>query len=171
LIEDAMIGNLQAAARSIPFMNKTATPTLRIGQAAQASGMSTASIRFYEQQGLLSPAMRASNGYRSYSAQDIERLRRIRTCRSLDMSLQEIQALLQVPGDSPTVCEVTSQVLQEHLSHVAQRIEELQELKSRLEALQALCQHPVDAECPTQAAMGRMDAIPRTPSVHHLRPL
>lgn len=152
-------------------MKKIPIPNLRIGQVAQASGMSTASIRFYEQQGLLSPATRASNGYRTYSEQDVERLRRIRTCRSLDMSIQEIQALLRVPGDSHTVCEVTSQVLQEHLEHVAQRIEELRELKSRLEALQALCQHPFDAECPTQAAMGRMETMPKTPAVHHLRHL
>ncbi|PVE43767.1 hypothetical protein H663_004650 [Limnohabitans planktonicus II-D5] len=166
-----MIGNLQAAAMSTPCMNKLSTPTLRIGQVALASGMSTASIRFYEQQGLLSPATRSSNGYRAYSAQDVERLRRIRTCRSLDMSIQEIQALLQVPGDSPTVCEVTSQVLLEHLEHVAHRIEELQELKSRLEALQGLCQHPVDAECPTQAAMGQMEASSKSRSSHHLRHL
>jgi len=133
--------------------------------------MSTASIRFYEQQGLLSPATRASNGYRTYSAQDVERLRRIRTCRSLDMSIQEIQTLLQVPADSPDACEVTSLVLRQHLAHVAQRIEELHELKSRLEALQALCRDPVGANCPTQEAMGRMDAMTKTPTVHQLRHL
>lgn len=152
-------------------MSKTATPTLRIGQVAQASGMSTASIRFYEQQGLLSPAMRASNGYRAYSAQDIERLRRIRTCRSLDMSIQEIQVLLNVPGDTASACEVTSQVLLQHLDHVAQRIEELQELKSRLEALQALCRHPVDADCPTQAAMTQMTNTNNALAHSHLRHL
>ncbi len=152
-------------------MKKMSTPTLRIGQVAQASGMSTASIRFYEQQGLLSPATRASNGYRTFSEQDVERLRRIRTCRSLDMSIQEIQTLLQVPGDSATACEVTSDVLRHHLAHVAQRIEELHELKSRLEAFQALCRDSVDDECPTQAAMGRMEALPKTRPDPHLRPL
>jgi DNA-binding transcriptional MerR regulator len=154
-----------------PPMKKIPIPNLRIGQVAQASGMSTASIRFYEQQGLLSQATRASNGYRTYSAQDVERLRRIRTCRSLDMSIQEIQTLLQVPGDSATACEVTSDVFRQHLVHVTQRIEELLELKSRLEALQALCRDSVDAHCPTQAAMGQMEALPKTPTVHHLRPL
>jgi DNA-binding transcriptional MerR regulator len=152
-------------------MKKIPIPNLRIGQVAQASGVSTATIRFYEQQGLLSPATRASNGYRTYSAQDVERLRRIRTCRSLDMSIQEIQTLLQVPGDSATACEVTSDVLRQHLAHVAQRIEELHELKSRLEAFQALCRDSVDAHCPTQAAMGRMEAIPKIRPDHHLRHL
>lgn len=152
-------------------MNKIPTPTLRIGQVAQACGMSTASIRFYEQQGLLSPATRAGNGYRTYSTQDIERLRRIRTCRSLDMSIQEIQALLQVSGDSPTVCEVTSHVLRQHMDHVTQRIEELQELKSRLETLQAMCDHPTDAACPTQAAMGQMSTTPNALANSHLRHL
>ncbi len=152
-------------------MKKMSTPTLRIGQVAQASGISTASIRFYEQQGLLSPATRASNGYRTYSAQDVERLRRIRTCRSLDMSIQEIQTLLQVPGDSPTACEVTSDVFRQHLVHVTQRIEELLELKSRIEAFQALCRDSVDANCPTQAAMGEIEVMSKTPTGHHLRHL
>ena len=87
------------------------------------------------------------------------------------MSIQEIQTLLQVPGDSPTACEVTSDVLRQHLAHVTQRIEELLELKSRLEAFQALCRDSVDDECPTQAAMGRMEALPKSPTAHHLRPL
>ena len=152
-------------------MKKIPIPNLRIGQVAQASGMSTASIRFYEQQGLLSPATRTSNGYRTYSAQDVERLRRIRTCRSLDMSIQEIQTLLRVPADSPAACEVTSDVLRQHLAHVAHRIEELHELKNRLEALQSLCRDPVGDNCPTQEALGRMDTTPKTRPDHHLRHL
>ena len=87
------------------------------------------------------------------------------------MSIQEIQTLLQVPGDSPAACGVTSDVLRQHLAHVAQRIEELLELKSRLEAFQALCRDSVDINCPTQAAMGLMAAQPKTPTVHHLRHL
>ena len=129
------------------------TPTMRIGQAAQASGMSAASIRFYEQKGLLSAAVRSNNGYRTYSAQDIEQLIRIRTCRSLDMSLDEIQQLLNAPTDSPAGCEVTSQVLGQHLQHVVDRIVELQHLQKRLTQLLKLCSHAPDSTCPTQTAM------------------
>lgn len=134
-------------------MTNSLMPNMRIGQAAQASGMSAASIRFYEQQGLLSPAVRSDNGYRIYCAQDIDRLRQIRTCRSLDMSLDEVQQLLNAPIDDPEGCQMTAQVLHQHLGHVADRITELQKLKSRLMDLMALCDHAPDAACPTQAAI------------------
>jgi DNA-binding transcriptional MerR regulator len=134
-------------------MTTSLTPHLRIGQAAQASGMSTASIRFYEQHGLLSPALRADNGYRHYSAQDVDRLRQIRTCRSLDMSLDEVQQLLNAPVDAPEGCKITAQVLSQHLQHVEDRITELQELQSRLMALMALCNHAPNTACPTQMAV------------------
>ncbi len=56
------------------------------------SGMSRANIRFYETEGLLTPA-RGSNGYRDYSRQDLETLKRIKLLRSLRMPLEEIKAL------------------------------------------------------------------------------
>lgn len=55
------------------------------------SGLERASIRFYEQQGLLSPA-RAENGYRDYSQEDLLTLERVRFLRSLGFCVQEILA-------------------------------------------------------------------------------
>jgi DNA-binding transcriptional MerR regulator len=136
-----------------PDMKKSLIPHMRIGQAAQASGMSTASIRFYEQHGLLSAAVRQDNGYRTYSAHDIDRLRQIRTCRSLDMSLDEVQHLLNVQAGGPEACELTSHVLRQHLQHVEDRITELTKLKSRLRDLMAMCSHDPSTACPTQAAL------------------
>lgn len=56
------------------------------------SGMERANIRFYEQQGLLTPARRA-NGYRDYSPQDLDTLLRVQLLRSLHISLEEIKGL------------------------------------------------------------------------------
>lgn len=57
-------------------MTRTAA-TFYISQVAEAVGVSAAVIRAWEQEGLLSPP-RADNGYRLYSADDLERARRIR---------------------------------------------------------------------------------------------
>lgn len=54
--------------------------------------MSRANIRFYEAEGLLSPA-RQDNGYRDYSEGDLEVLKRIKLLRALDMGLDEIKRL------------------------------------------------------------------------------
>jgi DNA-binding transcriptional MerR regulator/uncharacterized RDD family membrane protein YckC len=56
------------------------------------SGMTRANIRYYEQEGLLSPK-RASNGYREYSEDDLKALKRIKLLRSLDITLKEIKEL------------------------------------------------------------------------------
>ena len=46
---------------------------MRIGDLAKRSGLTTATIRFYERQGLLPPPSRADNGYRDYTVTDLER--------------------------------------------------------------------------------------------------
>ena len=59
-----------------------------IGGAARAAGVSVPTVRFYESQGLLSPAPRSEGGYRLYSASDVLRLKLIRRARSLGLALR-----------------------------------------------------------------------------------
>lgn len=65
---------------------------MTIREAEERSGLTRANIRFYEAQGLLAPA-RGANGYRDYSEEDVETLRRIRLLRALHVSVEEIRAL------------------------------------------------------------------------------
>ena len=51
--------------------------------------MERATVRFYEQQGLISPRRR-ENGYREYSQEDVQQLLRIKLLRALGVSLEEI---------------------------------------------------------------------------------
>ncbi len=67
---------------------------MKINEAEQAIGITKKNIRFYEQEGLLSPSRNLSNGYRDYSEQDIETLRQIKLLRKLDVPLEEIRRLL-----------------------------------------------------------------------------
>lgn len=55
------------------------------------SGMSRANIRCYETEGFLSPERR-ENGYRDYSEEDLETLKRIKLLRLLGVSLADIKA-------------------------------------------------------------------------------
>lgn len=65
---------------------------MTIKEVEAQSGMTRANIRFYESEGLLSPA-RGANGYRDYSQEDLEILKRIRLLRTLHLSLAEIKAV------------------------------------------------------------------------------
>ena len=58
----------------------------------QAVGISKKNIRFYEQEGLLSPS-RSANGYRDYTEEDVTVLQQIKLLRKLDIPIEEIRRL------------------------------------------------------------------------------
>lgn len=115
------------------------TPQFRIGEAAHKSGVSTANIRHYEREGLLPAAIRADNGYRFYSEDDIHQLRLLRLTRSLDMSAAEIRQIIHLDGSTAEDCQQASQTIEHHLSHVRDRIAELKQLELRLQSLVRTC--------------------------------
>ena len=72
---------------------------MNIKQASEQSGVSAPNIRFYEKEGLLTPARRQGNDYRDYTAGDVRTLKLIRMLRMLDVPLPTIKAVLR--GEQP----------------------------------------------------------------------
>jgi len=71
-------------------------PLLRIQEVAAMLGLTTRTIRYYEELGLLEPAGRSGGDYRQYDADDVERLRFIKGLRDdAGFSLAEIGQLLE----------------------------------------------------------------------------
>ena len=68
---------------------------MKINEVEAAVGVTKKNIRFYEEEGLITPSREPGNGYRSYSQADVERLRRIKLLRKLDVPLAEIRAMLE----------------------------------------------------------------------------
>ena len=68
---------------------------MNIKQAEQISGVSRRNIRYYEQEGLITPTRNRENDYREYSQEDIEVLKKIRILRMVDMPLEQIRDVLQ----------------------------------------------------------------------------
>lgn len=64
-----------------------------IHQASEETGLTKKAIEYYTQQGLVSPSIQ-DNGYRDYTEKDMERLRKIYVLRKLDVSTEEIRAIL-----------------------------------------------------------------------------
>lgn len=115
------------------------TPQHRIGTAARRSGVSASNIRYYEREGLLAPQARAGNDYRLYSEADLHRLRFIRMCRAMDMSLDEVRTLLGLDLGNKADCTVARAALDAHLGHVRERLAELRLLEKDLRALRNRC--------------------------------
>ncbi len=62
---------------------------MKVSELARAAGVTPATVRFYEAQGILPGAARRSNGYRDYDADDLCRLRLVVTLRGLGLDLPE----------------------------------------------------------------------------------
>ena len=68
---------------------------MKINEVEAAVGVTKKNIRFYEEEGLIPPSREPGNGYRSYSQADVERLRRIKLLRKLDVPLADIREMLE----------------------------------------------------------------------------
>ena len=115
------------------------SPQYRIGDAARLSGIPAASIRYYEKEGLLPAQSRADNQYRLYNDDEIHRLRFVRLCRAMDMSLGEVRTLLALDGAEERDAHAACVTLDEHLEHVRTRLNELQTLEQELLSLRGRC--------------------------------
>lgn len=92
---------------------------MNIKQAAEQSGVSSPNIRFYEKEGLMTPARNRGNAYRDYTAEDIRTLKLIRMLRMLDMPLPVIQRVLN--GEQPLTEALRAQqtVLEQQAAQLA----------------------------------------------------
>jgi DNA-binding transcriptional MerR regulator len=77
------------------------TATLRrIGDAAEATGLTPRAIRYYQELGLLEPAAHVSGANRRYDAEDIERLKLIKRLREVvGLSLAEVRTYLEAESE------------------------------------------------------------------------
>lgn len=70
----------------------------RISELAQKVGLSRSTLLYYEKLGLIS-AQRQPNGYRSYSEQDVQRLKLLQQLQAGGLTLKECQACLETRID------------------------------------------------------------------------
>ena len=118
---------------------------MKIGELARLAGTNVETIRYYERDGLLPVPARSEGNYRIYGETHVQRLSFIRRCRSLDMTLDEIRVLLHYKESPQDNCAGVNRLLDRHIGHVAQRMQELQELERQLKDLRERCGEARDA--------------------------
>jgi len=112
---------------------------MKIGELATATDTPVETIRYYERAGLLAAPARSEGNYRLYGEAHLRRLAFIRRCRALDMTLDEVRALLDFIDDPAPDCAHVDALLDEHIGHVTDRIAELRRLQRALRTLRARC--------------------------------
>lgn len=84
---------------------------MKIGEAAKETGLSISNIQFYEKKGLLEPARDQESKYRNYTEEDILRLKKIIIFRKMDLSVEQIAAMLRGKTDVKEVLKNQEQEL------------------------------------------------------------
>lgn len=89
---------------------------------ARLAGVSTRTLRYYDQIGLLRPLRTAANGVRVYGPHEVDRLQQILFYRQLGVALEEIGRILDAPGYD------RAQALRSHLDSLLEQQKELEAL-------------------------------------------
>lgn len=98
-----------------------------IKEIADLAGVTTRTLRYYDEIDLLSPAGKADNGYRNYNQASLLRLQQILFFRELGVPLKEIQFLISRPDFS------LLEALEQHRSALQARAERLARLLDTVE--------------------------------------
>lgn len=93
----------------------------------QLAGVSTRTLRYYDQIGLLQPSRINSNGYRIYGQPEVNRLQQILFYKELGVSLDTIKEILS----SPTFDAETA--LREHRIKLIEKRKQIEQLISNVE--------------------------------------
>lgn len=108
----------------------------QIGDLAKAVGVTTRTIRLYEQMGLTSPPQRTEGGIRVYTKPDIKRLKFVLKLKELGLTLQEMQELAQIYKEKQEVPETIMprlvELLDFHMQSIKDKIERLQSLEKEI---------------------------------------
>jgi MerR family mercuric resistance operon transcriptional regulator len=114
--------------------------TYTIGALAEAAGVPTTTVRYYERRGLLRPATRVgSGGYRAYGNAELERLRFIRAAQQTGFSLEDIAALISLRDGKTAPCRDVQDLIEERLREVALRAKDLKRLERELKSALQTC--------------------------------
>lgn len=98
---------------------------MQIQEVSAQTGLSIHTLRYYEQIGLVTPIMRKDNGHRTYTQDDVYRIRFVTNLRAAGMPIAEIKRYVELTqiGDE-TVAE-RLEILTGHQQAVEQHIAEL----------------------------------------------
>lgn len=146
-------------------MTKVHAEGYSIGEAGRAAGLSTKTIRYYEQIGLIPKAPRharaaRTGGDRVYSGADIGRLRFIRQARQVDLSLADVRELLKISdAGCPSTQPAYAQLLRRHVRSIEERINHLLELRGAVHQLLSRSKAAA-GDCCTWENCGCMRASP-----------
>jgi len=141
-------------------------PTYTITELAKEFDITPRTIRFYEDQGLLSPKREGSGGRnRIYPARERTRLKLTLRGKRLGLTLLEIKSLVDMyesPKDTETQLQRFLGVLAQHREKLERQREDLETTLAEIAAHEAECMQLLKQATPAKASGKRAAALPKS---------
>lgn len=133
---------------------------MNIGEASKATGISVKMLRYYEEIGLVRPALRAYSGYRVYSDRNVAMLRFVRRARDLGFQVKQIASLLDLWQDGGRASADVKTLALDHVRDLEKRRRELDEMIGTLQHLARHCHGDARPDCPILTELGAEEETP-----------
>ena len=104
---------------------------MKISQVEELVGITKKNIRFYEDEGLLSPERDPENGYREYSLKDVDELMKIKFLRKLSVPLEDIRKVQKKELSLSMCLEKQSSNLKSEITSLESSIELCDSVKDK----------------------------------------
>lgn len=121
---------------------------MNIGAVSKQTGLSSKSIRLYEDKGLITPPQRSGSGYREYSPQHVQQLNLISRAKNAGFSLLECKEFVQLASNPNRKSSEVKAKTREKLKEVESKIRELKEIESQLKEWLSACPGDSGSHCP-----------------------
>ena len=105
------------------------------GALAEASGVSTDTLRHYERLGLIPRVVRSTSGYRRYPPDTVDRIRLIQRALTIGFTLRELSTVLQRRERGEPPCQRVRRLVGERLGELETRLAELSRLRDDMRRL------------------------------------
>lgn len=89
---------------------------MTIKDVEERTGLSRSNIRFYEKEKLIEPSRNESNGYRDYSENDVENIKKIAYLRTLGISVEDIRNIISEKVTLQEMLEKQKEVLKNQIT-------------------------------------------------------
>lgn len=120
---------------------------LSIGDLSRHTGVKVATIRYYEQMGLLLAADRTEGNQRRYETAHRDRLAFIKHARDLGFTIEAIRELLDLSGHPEQPCAGADAIATRQLKDVRDKIVRLRKLEAELQRMVSSCHDGHVSEC------------------------
>jgi DNA-binding transcriptional MerR regulator len=98
--------------------------TLSISEAAERTGLSAHTLRYWERAGLLEPVDRNGSGHRRYAEEDLERITFLTKLRATGMPIREVRRYAELISRGEGTNEERLRLLEAHRKAVLAQLEE-----------------------------------------------